>query len=65
MSYKKIGTPKTVGELKELLSGLDDSDSFGFINQPIQSLYVRDGFVGFQLCGMQNEDIECRIGYRF
>jgi len=47
--YVKIGQPKTVGELKELLKGVDDSVGFGFINQPVQSLYVNDGFLGFQV----------------
>lgn len=40
----KLGTPKTVGELRAFLSGYADAAEFGFRNQPQQSLYmIRDG----------------------
>jgi len=35
----KLGEPKTVGELKNILSKYDDNISFGFRNQPIQALH--------------------------
>ncbi len=34
-----LGTPTTVGELKALLANYSDDTSFGFRNQPIQSLH--------------------------
>lgn len=50
--YKKLGTPVTIGELKKLINGYDDHVSFGFKNQPVQSLFeIRYGetvFVVFQ-----------------
>ena len=36
---KKLGTPKTVGELVSLLEQYDQDMEFGFRNQPTQSLY--------------------------
>jgi hypothetical protein len=50
--FKKLGTPTTIGELKKIISEYDDHVSFGFRNQPIQSLFeIRVGetvFVVFQ-----------------
>ncbi len=41
---KLLGQAITVGDLRELLSGDDDSVSFGFRNQPLQALHeVRYG----------------------
>lgn len=49
---KELGTPTTVGELKEIINNYPKSTSFGFRNQPIQSLYeVKVGsedFIFFQ-----------------
>ena len=43
-STSKLGTPKTVGELKRLLTFYQDNIEFGFRNQPMQDLYeVKDG----------------------
>jgi len=43
-STSKLGTPKTVGELKRILTFYDDNIEFGFRNQPMQDLYeVKDG----------------------
>jgi len=36
---KNLGTPKTVGELKELIKNYPDETTFGFRNQPMQSLF--------------------------
>lgn len=36
---KPLGTPTTIGELKLLINGYDDDVSFGFRNQPLQTLY--------------------------
>ena len=42
-STSKLGTPKTVGELKRLLTFYQDNIEFGFRNQPMQDLYeVKD-----------------------
>ena len=40
MKTKKLGTPKTIKELKEMIKGISDESSFGFRNQPRQSLYI-------------------------
>ncbi len=49
---KLLGEAMTVGELRELLNNYDDNTSFGFRNQPLQSLYeIRYGsekYVVFQ-----------------
>ena len=37
---KKLGTPRTIGELKEIINNYPNSTSFGFRNQPIQDLYI-------------------------
>jgi hypothetical protein len=36
---KNLGTPKTVGELKELIKNIPGTTLFGFRNQPMQSLF--------------------------
>jgi hypothetical protein len=36
---KNLGTPKTICELKELIKNYPDETTFGFRNQPMQSLF--------------------------
>lgn len=36
---KELGEAKTIGELKELIKNYPDETSFGFRNQPMQSLH--------------------------
>lgn len=49
---KELGQAKTIGELKELIKSYPDETSFGFRNQPMQTLYEvihdKDVFVVFQ-----------------
>lgn len=40
MKTKKLGTPKTIKELKQMIKGVPGNSSFSFRNQPIQSLYI-------------------------
>ena len=51
-NIKQLGTPITIGELKELIKDYPDDTSFGFRNQPIQKLheisYSGSKFVAFQ-----------------
>lgn len=35
----KLGTPKTIGELKKVIENYSDNTPFNFFNQPIQSLF--------------------------
>lgn len=37
---KKLGKPKTIGELKKLIEKIPDDTSFGFRNQPMQELFI-------------------------
>lgn len=36
---KELGTPTTIVELKEIINKYPNTTSFGFRNQPIQSLF--------------------------
>jgi len=49
---KYLGEARTVGELKKMLEDYPDSTSFGFHNQPMQTLheikYQNDKYVVFQ-----------------
>lgn len=40
MKTKKLGTPKTIKELRQMIKGVKGKSSFGFRNQAIQSLYI-------------------------
>ncbi len=52
MTTKKLGIAFTVGELRKLLKPYSDDISFGFRNQPMQSLYEskngKDIYISFQ-----------------
>lgn len=49
-NIKELGTPVTTGELIEILSKYPKNTSFGFRNQPLQTLYEVDSmFVVFQI----------------
>jgi hypothetical protein len=52
MAHRKLGTPVTIGELREMIKDFPDDTHFGFRNQPIQKLEVNeyDGvvYVSFQ-----------------
>lgn len=39
MEAKKLGLPKTIGELKELIKDYPPETGFGFQNQPMQELW--------------------------
>ena len=39
LGCKKLGTARTVGQLRQLISKYPDATSFGFRNQPMQSLH--------------------------
>ena len=41
-SYKCIGTARTVGGLRQLLAPFADEADFGFLNQPMLALFVRE-----------------------
>jgi hypothetical protein len=41
MNQKKLGLPKTIGELRELIKDYPDETEFGFFNQPMQELWER------------------------
>jgi len=52
VGWQKVGSFKTVGELRHLLHQYDKECSIGFINQPKQDLFLRiedgRGMLGFQ-----------------
>lgn len=52
MSFKKLGVPTTIGELRELIKPYGSETPFGFRNQPIQDLVEtgdgKETFVSFQ-----------------
>lgn len=71
---KELGSPNTVGQLKEVLSNYPNATSFGFINQPMQELVEvnsdNESFVVFQVLPVKDDIVkisfkDAPVGARF